>query len=304
MNQMRGCVSVENGEASLPSTSGYMQNAPMLVNVSFGSFRPTGNISFYFAFANGSCLKFLDVKSTDWTGGVITNMEAAFASCKTIEILDLSWMNVSGVSNFTRAFSDSFSLRHVEVSAWDVSAATSLALLFSGCCSLKDMDVSRWDVSSCQNFSAVFNQCNSLSNIDVSGWDTSAGTNFGSMFNYCSALEAVDISGFDLGNATTATALAGMFDNCAVLSSLIGRKKVASDGSINGSTAFWQKGPKVSLNLSSPTMLDHDSLMFLMYWVSDLTGSTAQTLTLGATNLAKLTAVEKAIATAKNWTLA
>ena len=38
--------------------------------------------------------------------------------------------------------------------------------------------------------------------------------------------------------------------------------------------------------------------------LKDLTGDTAKTLTLGSTNLAKLTAEQKAIATNKNWTLA
>jgi hypothetical protein len=38
--------------------------------------------------------------------------------------------------------------------------------------------------------------------------------------------------------------------------------------------------------------------------LKDNTGQTAKTLTLGATNLAKLTVAEKAIAINKNWTLA
>lgn len=38
--------------------------------------------------------------------------------------------------------------------------------------------------------------------------------------------------------------------------------------------------------------------------LGDNTGQSALTLTLGATNLAKLTDEDKAIATAKNWTLA
>ena len=38
--------------------------------------------------------------------------------------------------------------------------------------------------------------------------------------------------------------------------------------------------------------------------LKDLTGDTAKTLTLGSTNLAKLTDEQKAIATNKNWTLA
>ena len=63
-------------------------------------------------------------------------------------------------------------------------------------------------------------------------------------------------------------------------------------------------GWKIALNLSNCVNLTHDSLMNIINGLADLTDATAVTLTLGATNLAKLTDEEKAIATAKNWTLA
>lgn len=59
---------------------------------------------------------------------------------------------------------------------------------------------------------------------------------------------------------------------------------------------------KVSLDLSSCTKLTHDSLMVIINGLQTVTGS--KVLTLGATNLAKLTYEEKAIATSKGWTLA
>jgi hypothetical protein len=48
------------------------------------------------------------------------------------------------------------------------------------------------------------------------------------------------------------------------------------------------------------TLLSHDSLMSI---INNLTTVTGKTLDLGATNLAKLTDEEKAIATNKGWTL-
>ena len=51
--------------------------------------------------------------------------------------------------------------------------------------------------------------------------------------------------------------------------------------------------------------LTHDSLMSIINALKDYSGSgTTYTVTLGATNLAKLTDAEKAIATGKGWTLA
>lgn len=59
----------------------------------------------------------------------------------------------------------------------------------------------------------------------------------------------------------------------------------------------------LSLSLSYNTLLDKNSIMSAINALKDLTGETSQTLTLGATNLNKLTDEQKAIATAKNWIL-
>lgn len=60
----------------------------------------------------------------------------------------------------------------------------------------------------------------------------------------------------------------------------------------------------VSFDISSSTEFEESDLVEILNNLMDLTGKTSQTLTMGATNLAKLTDSEKAIATNKNWTLA
>lgn len=57
------------------------------------------------------------------------------------------------------------------------------------------------------------------------------------------------------------------------------------------------------LSLNTSYYLEHDSIVNMLENLADLTGSTAKTLSIGSTNLAKLTDEEKAIATNKNWTL-
>ena len=57
--------------------------------------------------------------------------------------------------------------------------------------------------------------------------------------------------------------------------------------------------------LSAHTGLTHDSLMSFINALKDYSGTaTTKTITLGTTNLAKLTDSEKAVATQKGWTLA
>jgi hypothetical protein len=66
------------------------------------------------------------------------------------------------------------------------------------------------------------------------------------------------------------------------------------EGTIGKSTSF-----------SASKNLTHDSLINILEHLKDYAGSgTTYTLTLGSTNLAKLTDAEKAIATQKGWTLA
>ena len=60
----------------------------------------------------------------------------------------------------------------------------------------------------------------------------------------------------------------------------------------------------VSFDISSSTAFEESDLVEILNNLMDLTGKQSQTLTMGATNLAKLTDAEKAIATNKNWTLA
>ena len=59
---------------------------------------------------------------------------------------------------------------------------------------------------------------------------------------------------------------------------------------------------KVSLDFSYCENLTYDSLMVVINGLQTVTET--QTLTLGSTNLAKLTDEEKQIATDKGWTLA
>ena len=107
-----------------------------------------------------------------------------------------------------------------------------------------------------------------------------------SIFQYCSLLKTIDKLIPPVGQTT----FDGWFRNCAALENL------AIEGTIgaNGFNVSW-----------SP--LTHDSLMSIINCLEDKSEDTSGTIwaiTLGATNLAKLTDSEKVIATQKGWTLA
>lgn len=58
------------------------------------------------------------------------------------------------------------------------------------------------------------------------------------------------------------------------------------------------------LDFSASTLFPAEMIAGWLNALADRTGKTAYTLTIGAANLAKLTDAQKAVATAKNWTLA
>lgn len=59
-----------------------------------------------------------------------------------------------------------------------------------------------------------------------------------------------------------------------------------------------------NFNISASTEFTREALVEIIGNLRDMTGSTALTLTMGATNMAKLTTDDIAVATAKNWTIA
>ena len=65
-----------------------------------------------------------------------------------------------------------------------------------------------------------------------------------------------------------------------------------------------ESGFNCAFNVSVATLLTVESLIGMFEALADLTGQTAKTLTIGATNIAKLTEEQIAIATEKNWTIA
>ena len=140
------------------------------------------------------------------------------------------------------------------------------------------------DISNGIDFNRFLYGCSALTEVPV--LDTQKCDNAGYFFSYCSKL--VTIGGIDISKART---ISSMFVGCDAL------ENITFNGVIK----------KSGLSLSSCTKLTHESLMSIINalydWAAE--GSTSTyTLTLGSTNLAKLTDAEKAIATQKGWTLA
>lgn len=102
-------------------------------------------------------------------------------------------------------------------------------------------------------------------------------------FRYCSSL--IDVL---IPNSVASLGGDSVFANCTNLKNVV----LGSGFNCN------------NLKLSASTQFTADTIVSMLNALADRTGQTAYTLTLGSTNLAKLSAAQIAIATQKNWNLA
>ena len=124
---------------------------------------------------------------------------------------------------------------------------------------------------------------NSVQHITIVG-STGLITNWGTTF--CRRKALTTITG-EL-DFTSATSIDRPFIDCSALVSM----------------RFKSESLKKTMAINSSPNLDTETLASIINGLADLTGGTAQTLTLHATAKANLTAEQLAAATAKNWTIA
>ena len=183
----------------------------------------------------------------------------------------------------------------------------------------------------CENVTSTSNMfyiCNNSVTIDISNFDMSNSKSMAYMFYTNSNLETIIIDRF---NTPKVTSLSYAFVNCGKLKSIPNidcssvniianafnsDKELTTLGALeNLGKAYTNKTTNYTnytLNLSAATKLTHDSLMNVINGLYDLNlsyniagGGTlyTQTINLGATNKAKMTAEELAICTSKGWTV-
>lgn len=149
---------------------------------------------------------------------------------------------------------------------------------------------------------AAFSSCTSLTTINLPDNLTSIGA---SAFRGCSSLTAISLpnSLMSIGDAafTSCTSLTtiNLPDNLAYIGNW------AFSGCMSLENVTIENGFNCNnLNLSSSTRYSVETMVSWFEALADRTGQPSFKLTIGSTNLNKLTAEQKAIATNKNWTLA
>lgn len=157
--------------------------------------------------------------------------------------------------------------------------AISLFQSYSG--STVDNLISYNDTENVTNMQSMFRASNI---VEAPNLNTRNVTNMQHMFYTCSSLKVVPA--YDVSNVTSfgSGTVSGAFYGCSNLEEI------------------HMTGMKVNFSISASTKFTESALVEILNNLA--TVSSTQTLTMGATNLAKLTEQEKAIATNKGWTLA
>ena len=157
----------------------------------------------------------------------------------------------------------------------DTANVIAIRQMFYNCINLKTIPL--LNTSKVTDMYAAFNNCKSLTSIPL--LDTSNVSSMYNAFSLCKSLTV--IPAIDVNKVTNTYS---MFSYCSNLKSIL------------------MTGMKVSFNISASTKFERTDLVTILNNLATITST--ETLTMGATNLAKLTDEDKAIATNKGWTLA
>ena len=201
----------------------------------------------------------------------VTDMNSMFRDCS--DLTTIPQLNTSKVTTMGHMFEECESL--TTIPAMDTSKVTSMLCMFYYCTSLTT--IPELNTSNVKNMEGMFGYCRNLTAIPT--LNTSKVIDMDSMFYYCSGLTTIPQL-----NASNVTTMYNTFKGCSQLKSIL------------------MTGMKASFDISASTKFAREDLVTILNNLA--AGTSSKTLTMGRTNLAKLTAADKAIATNKGWTLA
>ena len=185
------------------------------------------------------------------------------------------------------------------ISFGDTSDITDMTIMFNNCKKL--ISTPLLDTSKVTKMQQMFDKCSSLTSVPL--FDTSNVEDMSYMFEYCSSLKSVPA--FDTRNVKY---MSNMLYECSSLKSVpafdTGNVEYMSEmlRGCSNLTEIHMLNIGTNLDIHWSTKFTREALLEIIGNLKTVTST--KTLTMGATNLAKLTEEDKEIATNKGWTLA
>lgn len=234
-------------------------------------------------------------------------------------------IDTSNVTDFGRLFYNCENLKYVP--SLITNNVTTMWSMFQDCITLTEIDTNLWNTSNCKNFSNMCRNCLNLG--EIGDFDTSAATQISYLFYCCTNLKilpkisvkSMPSSCFTNLTSSGAYLIGGSGEflptNIRTFKGIVDCEHITSWGGTSNGNPFRQvtnlkdiqemgtiRG--ANFNLSYCNNLTVESLMVVINALYDFVGNgstSTQSIKLGSTNLAKLSDEQKAIATAKGWTL-
>ena len=184
----------------------------------------------------------------------------------------ISYGDTANVTDMSYMFNSCTNL--TSIPALDASKATNISYMFLNCTNLTSIPM--LDTSRANDMNHMFYGCTNLTTIPE--LDTSSVTNMNAMFYDCRNLTTIPAL-----DASNVTSMDNIFYNCSKL------------------TEIHMRGIKEGFDIHFSTLFTREALVEILNNLARLSYSRA--LTMGETNLAKLTEEDKKIATDKGWRL-
>ena len=184
----------------------------------------------------------------------------------------ISYSDTANVTNMSYMFNSCPNL--TSIPALDTSKATNVSYMFMKCTNLTLIPM--LDTSRVSDMNHMFYGCTNLTTVPE--LDTSSVTDMSAMFYKCTQLTTVPAL-----DASSVTNMDNIFYNCSSL------------------TEIHMRGIKEGFDIHFSTLFTREALVEILNNLARLSYSRA--LTMGETNLAKLTEEDKKIATDKGWRL-
>lgn len=201
------------------------------------------------------------------------------------------------ITNSTNAVSFTVPSWLTEITKLNLTGVTSMGSAFSNCSNLERLP-EEMDTSNVTTLISCFSNCTKL--LEISNMETSKVTTLQSTFTGCSSL--IKIPQLNASSVTQITS--STFSNCTSLKDFGGLLNIGKSFTQTAVNSYYH-----TFAINSSNNLTHDSLMNIINNLYDLNVRYAeigkplyaQSLLLGATNIAKLSSDEIAIATNKGW---
>lgn len=183
----------------------------------------------------------------------------------------------------------------------DTSNGTDFSYMFSNCGSLTT--IPQLYTAKSTSFTSMFFNCKNL--VSVPQFETSKSKSFTQMFYGCTSVK--ELPSFDFSAVTTSNNINYMLNSCSKLETIsLKNLKVNTRATLfQDCTALKNitigEGWAVNIYLHYSNELTVESLHGMIENLADLTGQTAKTFQIGATNLAKIDEEHINMLKAKNW---